>query len=150
MDTPFLLGIDPGSETGLAGYVPDEGLVFVESAGPLDTLRRLTAWARSGLLLGAYVEDAPGLPIYARNRHANRGERDRIARSVVTVDGLTTLYLDALAGLDVPTVPVEPIRAAKWDAAQLRRVTGYDRRTNEHGRDAARHVYGRPRLTAQR
>lgn len=159
MDTPdrFLLGIDPGATTGLAGYVPGRGrqrgaLAFVDSAGPLHVLRHLEAWAREGALLAAFVEDARGLPIYARNRRANRGERDRIARGVGHVDCLTGLYLDALAALGVPAVPVEPGRGKKWDADTLERLTGYAAPTNEHGRDAARLVFGRsaPGPTADR
>lgn len=146
---PFILGIDPGASTGLAGYVPGSRgragtLTFVTSSPPLEALDLLAAWARDGVLLGAYVEDARALPIYARNRHAGRGERDAIARSVGQVDGLTGLYLDALEGLQIAAVPVEPSRSAKWDAETLERLTGFSGRTNEHGRDAARLVFGRP------
>ena len=141
---PFVLGLDPGVSTGLAGYDPEsDRLAFVASASPLAVLRQLARWARAGLLLGAYVEDSRSLPIYARNRHANRGERDRIARSVGRVDALTELYLDVLARYGVPASTVEPTRAAKWDRERLAEATGYDDPTNEHGRDAARIVYGR-------
>ena len=152
---PFVLGIDPGQTTGLAGFVPAGGrrqrgrLAFVTSAGPLGTVRQLEAWAEAGLLLAVYVEDATALPLYARHRGAGRGERDRIARSVGRVDAWTDLYLNTCAalrtadGAPVPAVSVEPVRAAKWTADVLRRVTGYDGRTNQHGRDAARIVWGR-------
>ncbi len=142
---PFVLGIDPGQTTGLAGYDPARrALAFVTSAGPLATVRQLEAWHVAGLLLAVYVEDATGLPLYARHRQTARGERDRIARSVGRVDALTDLYLDACAALGVPAVPVEPVRSKKWDAEALRRVTGYAGRSNVHGRDAARICWGRP------
>ncbi|HEX9950443.1 MAG TPA: hypothetical protein VGB53_01630 [Rubricoccaceae bacterium] len=153
-DTPplpptFLLGVDPGTTTGLAVACAETGtLALVTSGGPLRAARQIEAWAASGGLIGAYVEDARALPIYARHGGANRGERDRIARGVGGVDLLTGLYLDLLASLGVPAVAVEPVRAAKWDADALRRATGYARPTNEHGRDAARHVYGRTCLPA--
>ena len=118
-------------------------LVFVTSAGPLATVRQLDAWAAEGVLAGAYVEDSRALPIYARHGRAGRGERDRIARSVGRVDGLTDLYLDVLAALGVPTQTVEPVKAAKWSADDLARVTGWTARCNVHGRDAARLVIGR-------
>lgn len=147
----FVLGVDPGAATGLAGYDPDaDALVFVGSADPLDALRYVGRWARartaggSPVLLGAYVEDARGLPIFDRNRHAERGERDRIARSVGRIDLLTDLYLGLFRSLGVPAAAVEPPRRKKWDAHRLRVETGYDRQTNEHGRDAARLVWQKP------
>jgi hypothetical protein len=145
-DARFVLGIDPGAETGLAGVRAAGGpaeLVFVTSAGPLATIRQLDAWAAEGVLAGAYVEDSRALPIYARHGRAGRGERDRIARSVGRVDGLTDLYLDVLAALGVPTQTVEPVKAAKWSADDLARMTGWTARCNVHGRDAARLVIGR-------
>ena len=83
LSTPVLVGVDPGQTTGLAGLCASTGaVVFVGSAGPLDTVRKLEAWATRELLAGAVVEDARGLPIYARHGGKNRGERDRVARSV--------------------------------------------------------------------
>ena len=147
---PFVLGVDPGAATGLAGYDPaSDELVFVGSTDPLDALRYIGRWARARtaggqpFLLGAYVEDARELPIFDRNRSADRGERDRIARSVGRIDLLTDLYLGLLRSLGVPTASVEPPRAKKWNAHRLRVETGYDRQTNEHGRDAARVVWQR-------
>lgn len=148
---PFVLGVDPGVETGLAAVCAGSGAVLaVGSAGPLETVRQLEAWAssRAGAgagvrLLGAYVEDARGLPIYARHGRANRGQRDRIARSVGRVDGLTDLYVGLLESLGVPVQTVEPSRRKKWTAEDAERVTGYAGRSNQHGRDALRLVYGR-------
>lgn len=139
----FLLGLDPGTTTGHALVSPSGDVEAVGSAGPLRTVRLVEGWAASGQLAGAYVEDARGLPIYARHRGANRGERDRIARGVGGVDLLTGLYLDLLGSLDVPVVAVEPSRQPKWDAETCARITGWTGRTNEHARDALRLVYGR-------
>lgn len=154
---PFVLGIDPGADTGLAGFVPPTGrrqrgrLAFVTSAGPLVALRLLTAWHREGVLLAAVVEDSRRLPVYARHADRSGRQRDRIARNVGRVDCLTDLYLDLLRsfraadGARVPVRCVEPVRAPKWDAGTLRRLTGYEDRTNQHGRDAARLVWAAPR-----
>jgi len=145
--TSFVLGIDPGASTGLAGYAPSAGprqrgrLVFVTSAGPLPTCRLIAAWRRAGLVLSAVVEDSRSLPVYARHAGKGRGERDRVARSVGRIDCLTELYLDLLRSLSVPARCVEPVREAKWDAAALRRLTGFEGPTNQHGRDAARLVW---------
>ena len=141
---PFLLGVDPGTTTGLAGISATTGRVlFVASAAPLDAVHHVERWAASGRLAAAFVEDARRLPVYHRNRHANRGERDRIARGVGGVDLLTSMYLALLESLGVPAEGVEPSGQKKWDAKTCARVTGYEGRTNEHGRDALRLVYGR-------
>ena len=147
-DAPFLLGIDPGADTGLAGYVPGERgrpgvLAFVRSASPLGTVRLLETWAAEGRLIGAVVEDSRSAPLYHRYRSKGRGERDRVARSVGRIDALIDLYLDVLGSLGVPVQTVEPVRAAKWSADDLKRMTGFDGRSNVHGRDAARLVFGR-------
>ena len=145
-DTPHaprvVVGIDPGAETGLATIDAQTGAVLaVASAGPLETIRQLEALAHEGVLAGAWIEDS--LPVYARHGGKNRGQRDRVARSVGRVDGLTDLYVGLLTSLGVPVQTVEPVRSAKWDAETCARVTGYAGRSNVHGRDALRIVYGR-------
>ncbi|OZC04030.1 hypothetical protein BSZ36_14180 [Rubricoccus marinus] len=143
------LGIDPGTTTGLALADGADGrLVSVASAGPLATVRHLDALAREHaagavLVRGVWIEDSRPLPIYARNRNANRGERDRIARAVGHTDLLTGFYADLCASHGWAVALVEPKRVAKWDADTLRRLAGWEARTNEHGRDAARLVFGR-------
>ena len=141
----FVLGLDPGTTTGLAAVARGARStpLFVESATPLETIERLTAWAGEGTLAGAYVEDARELPIYARHGGKNRGERDRVARSVGGVDTLTTIYVELLTSLGVPVATVEPVKAAKWDAETCERLTGWRGRSNQHGRDALRIVFGR-------
>lgn len=139
-----LVGIDPGAVTGLATVDAGTGAVLaVTSAGPLETIRQLEALAHEGVLVGAYLEDSRDLPIYARHGAKNRGQRDRVARSVGRVDGLTDLYVRLLTSLDVPVQTVEPVRSKKWDAETCARVTGYAGRANVHGRDALRIVFGR-------
>ena len=133
VDTParILIGLDPGTNVGLAQICAETGAVVeVTSAPPLAAVRRLEALAVEGVLAGAYVEDARALPIYARHGRAGRGERDRIARSVGQVDGLTGLLVDLLVSLGVPTRTVEPVRSKKWDAETC-------------ARDALRICYGR-------
>ena len=139
-----VVGIDPGTHTGLATIDAHTGAVLdVASAGPLETIRQLEALAHEGVLAGAYVEDSRNLPVYARHGGKNRGQRDRVARSVGRVDGLTDLYVGLLTSLGVPVQTVEPVRSKKWDAETCARVTGYAGRSNVHGRDALRIVFGR-------
>lgn len=143
------LGLDPGQTTGRALACASSGrLLSVESGGPLATVRALDALAmeldaNGRRIAGVWIEDARDLPLYARNRNANRGERDRIARSVGGVDALTALYAALCESHGWTVHLAAPQRRKKWDADEFKRLTGWAPRTNEHGRDAARLVFGR-------
>lgn len=150
LTTPFLLGIDPGNHTGLAGYDPAAGrLLFVGSADPYAAVQRLQRWSAphpdraEGLILAAYLEDTTGPGLYARHNGVPAKQRERIARSVGRIDVLTKLYAACLAEAGVTVHRVGAVKGGKWDAETLERVTGWAKRTNEHGRDAARLVFGR-------
>ena len=146
----ILLGIDPGTTTGLASICTVTSTILsVGSASPLETVRQLEAWARDEVVAGAVIEDSRELPIYARHGGKNRGERDRVARSVGGVDTLTGLYTDLLRSFGIPVELVEPVRSKKWDAETCARITGWTERSNQHGRDALRLIYRRRAQTAQ-
>src|SRR5690606_22055099 len=80
---PLFVGLDPGEQTGLAAFCPRSGgrpgaFVLLETAGPLATVRRLESLAHLGHVAGdgqrchvagVWIEDARGLPLYARHRH---------------------------------------------------------------------------------
>ncbi|HEX9951246.1 MAG TPA: hypothetical protein VGB53_05720 [Rubricoccaceae bacterium] len=146
----LVVGLDPGERTGLAIFDPAAraeagSLVAIETLRPMHVLRRIYSLAHAGHdgrpVALVCIEDARALPIYARHGAAGRGERDRIARSVGRVDGLTSLYAEHVADVGLAVRLVEPVRAPKWDADELARRTGYTARTSEHGRDAARLVW---------
>jgi hypothetical protein len=53
------------------------------------------------------------------------------------------IWEDYLTDLRIPFEMVAPKNnATKLTAEQFRRITGYEGKTNEHGRDAAMLVYG--------
>jgi hypothetical protein len=136
----LLAGIDPGTRTGFALYDADAG-----------TLRRVEAmpfWEAAEVLsvsaetvAAVVIEDARRIGLYAKHRSLSGRRRDRAARSVGMIDRDVQLWLDLCRRLRLPVVTAEPTRS-KWDAETFRRVTGWGGRTNEHGRDAARLVYG--------
>ena len=52
------------------------------------------------------------------------------------------IWHEFLADLGVPFMPVKPeAHSTKWTAEHFARVTGWTKRTNNHGRDAAVLVY---------
>ena len=152
-DGPVLVGLDPGTETGFAVWSPTRGALVHVASGPfwdvqtaLATLcapvtETPSAWS-GWRVAGVVIEDPRRLPVYARHRGANRGERDRIARSVGRIDRDVELWASWLASAGYAVRLVQPTRRKKWDREALRRVSGWSAPTNEHGRDAARLVVG--------
>lgn len=142
----IVVGIDPGLSLGFALWDAEAGrLREVTTTTFWDAARRLARAARLDPcpVDHVVVEDARALPVYHRNRHANRGQRDRIARSVGQIDAQVRLLVERCERLGLDVVLIEPSRAKKWDAEEFERLTGWTGPTNEHGRDAARLVFGR-------
>ncbi|GAB5518814.1 MAG: hypothetical protein RhofKO_10650 [Rhodothermales bacterium] len=146
----LILGIDPGTTTGLAAYYPStQRLTECTSAAFWQVLHLVRTTyppegrAGIGKVAAVIVEDARSLPLYARHRNTKREARDRVARNVGRVDMVTTLIIEWLQAKGYHVQTETPQRRKKWDADTLARLTGYTLPTNEHGRDAARLVVGR-------
>ena len=154
---PLVVGIDPGAETGVAVWsVEAQALLHVGSGHFFDVLALLasrvpldarvslggvaagSSWA-VGLVV---VEDARRLPIYARRDGLQGRRRDRVCRDVGRVDRDVELWEVWLLSRGLPVRLAEPLRGGKWDAATLEDLSGWTARTNQHGRDAARLVFG--------
>jgi len=148
---PLVVGIDPGAETGVAVWsVEAQALLHVGSGHFFDVLALLasrvslggvaagSSWA-VGLVV---VEDARRLPIYARRDGLQGRRRDRVCRDVGRVDRDVELWEVWLRSRGLPIRLAEPLRGGKWDAATLEEVAGWTAPTNQHGRDAARLVFG--------
>jgi len=137
----LVLGIDPGTTCGVSMWDATNGcLRFVDSVRFLGVLGMLRIHAPSVALV--VVEDTREEPIYARHRGVGGGERDRLARRVGHTDFAAAQILLACEAAGMPAQSVKAVRGEKWTAADLKRLTGWSRQTNEHGRDAARHVVG--------
>lgn len=136
----LLAGIDPGTHTGFALYDAARGELETVTALPFwEAANRLRASAPR--LAAVVIEDARLVGLYARHRKLSGARRDRAARSVGMIDRDVRLWLDLCDRLGLPVMTVQPTRS-KWDARTFARVTGWPARTNEHGRDAARLVFG--------
>jgi len=146
MSTPLdniILGLDPGESTGFA--IASRGELIDVMSGDLWTIaRQVLGFHRTGRLLGVVVEDSRSLPIYQRHNRKpmKRDERDKLCRNVGRVDRDCALWEAFLIGRGIPYVLRKPSKQKKWDARLLERITGYTKPTNQHGRDAARLVWG--------
>lgn len=134
-----MIGVDPGTTTGFAEW-DARRYRFLRIEG----LKLHEAWARvlelkaAGVLHSVTFEDARlrtgyfGDDSAAKQQGAGSIKRDCSA------------WADFLGSHGIAYRAVSPkAKGRKVDAAPFARLTGWQARTNEHGRDAAMLVYGR-------
>lgn len=158
----LLLGVDPGTTTGLALYDPVTievwrlmSMTYEEARAYLSEALR-DPWVLCGDSAYAVlpVIEQPPKMLYERNRRAARGAaRDKIAIDVGRVRQMTEglAYVCREAAPHLPPRMAAPVGAAKWSHADMVRITGHSPRTsNQHQRDALRLVYGASAAQAER
>jgi hypothetical protein len=139
-DARFRVGIDPGVQTGFA--------VYDQSSRRLVEAQTSDFWSVYEMVRARFsVEDTevfvecPGL--HARvvfNRLGGErvaARRERIAGNVGSNRREATLMVEGLRRAGFRVEEVKP-RQRKWTAEEFLRRTGYENRTSEHARDAAR------------
>lgn len=138
MRADMIVGVDPGVHTGFAIWSRAERrLTTVETLGITHAMTLIRTMADAGSLHSVRFEDARLRKWFgARGREALQG-----AGSVKRDCAIWQEFLQGLGG--VPFLPVSPqAKGRKLDAEQFKRVTGWQGRTSEHGRDAAMLVWG--------
>lgn len=138
MTRSFIVGIDPGVTTGLAlwEYGPKR-LEDVASMGIVDAMLRVQAMHHVGTLHLVVYEDARLRTYFgAKGREALQGAGS-IKRDC-------SVWAEWLAHLGCAYKAVSPrAKGPKLSAEQFAKLTGWQGRTNEHGRDAAMLVWKR-------
>jgi hypothetical protein len=147
----ILLGIDPGTAVGLAQWSTTGqvlGVVTSMSAlAAMDWIRTLPQAQHpgSGELL-IVLEDARKSRIHGGPTF---GKANRL-QGVGSVKRDSALWVEFCTRERIPFVTIKPRRrATKKNAALFRQITGWQGRTNEHGRDAAMFVWGTSATEAQ-
>ena len=143
----FLVGIDPGQETGIAVWDEQHRWwTMIETYN----FHELMKWAETvspetrGQMV-VVVESAKQLPIY-HNKHGQAGKGIKLARSIGENNRECELVIGELKRKGFNVFVFVPAsnwqnKNAKWSAADLARQTGYTDRTNEHERDALRFAW---------
>lgn len=132
----FMVGIDPGVQTGMAIWRPDmKRLAEVESLQiheAMDRIRALKPW-----LVLVVVEDARMRTWFGTTGREKLQGAGSVKRDCV-------IWQDFLASLEIKAEFVRPAaNKTKLDSKTFERLTGWTKRTNEHARDAAMLVVGR-------
>ena len=134
----MIVGLDPGVHTGFAVWSrAEQRLTTVETLGITQAMTLIRTMADAEALHSVRFEDARLRTWFgARGREALQG-----AGSIKRDCSIWQEFLSGLVG--VPFLPVSPqSKGAKLDAAAFKRLTGWQGRTSEHGRDAAMLVWG--------
>lgn len=134
-----ILGIDPGLHTGLAHF----------SDGELISLGECSPWELPLLLR----DEAPmvALVIFEDSRmeskvfsaSGSQQQREKIARNVGEIDGLCRIIEGTCRMYGIPCMGVPPsgksgnTHGKKLDEQAFTYFTGWNRRSNQHSRDAA-------------
>jgi hypothetical protein len=134
----YIVGIDPGTTTGLAIYRDGELIRLLGK--PFWEVYDIVARADADLAL--VIEDARSMPRFAKNRHTSGGIEAHVAvgRSIGVTDAHAALWETLAIHLGIPYLLRQP-SGAKWDADDLKTRTGWAHPTNQHSRDAARIAY---------
>ena len=134
----MIVGIDPGVRTGFAIWSREaRKLTTVETVGITHAMTMIRTMADAETLHSVRFEDARLRSWFgAKGREALQG-----AGSIKRDCSIWEEFLQGLVG--VPFLPVSPqAKGRKLDAAAFKRLTGWQGRTSEHGRDAAMLIFG--------
>ena len=134
----LIAGIDPGVNTGIAVWdTASRQLVAVTCTGIVKAFRFLEDYRISRL----YFEDARMRKWIPRERHIRQFKGRAMGAGSVKRDCSIWQEWCEVNGIEYVAVPPKN-NTTKLSDAMFRGITGYDGRTNEHGRDAAMLVFG--------
>ena len=140
------IGVDPGKKTGVAYWHDYAEKLEVLPAWPFwkawhevrATVRRAQ---KQGMSVCAVVEDpTQNAPVWSRGGQHGR-KHIKIAQNVGSNKRDAQLWVSGLERLGIEVKKVRPEKS-KWSRSTFENITGYEGRTSEHGRDAARLVFG--------
>ena len=139
----IIVGIDPGCNTGMAVWdTSGRQFLDIRCSGIVDAMRYLSelqAERQIGLLV---FEDARKRKWLPREKSVKEFKGRAMGAGSVRRD--SAIWEEWCRTYSVPYVSTAPRPGmTKLSDIQFQGITGYDRRTNEHGRDAAMLVFGR-------
>ena len=128
----MVIGIDPGQHTGMAVFESGR-LVSIHTETPLGMLNRLRAMCPHHVVF----EDSR-LQSHAWTQVKSRPAALKMARNVGEIDGQCKLIVAVCEEIRASALGISPKnKGAKMDHDSFCELTGWDKQTNQHGRDAA-------------
>ena len=137
MTRTHIVGIDPGCDTGLAVWnASTKALTDVRTETIVSAMLYVQELHQDGLLNRVVFEDAR-----LRTWFGNKGREALQGAGSIKRD--SQVWVEWLTYLGCPYKAVSPqAKGRKVDAVQFERLTGWTKRTSNHGRDAAMLVLG--------
>ena len=138
----YLIGIDPGVNTGVAVWNRAAGMLVTVDAGTItEVMDAVKLWSQE-FGVKVFFEDARQRRWIPDTRDLGREMGRRQGAGSVKRD--CQIWEDFCRENAIPYEAVAPRRnRTKLSAGEFARLTGWKGRTNEHGRDAAMLVFGR-------
>jgi len=142
-DARFVIGIDPGTNTGFSVWdLSSRSFLSVETLSMYRAIKRIEGWVETAATIHrpgyifVRIEDATKRTWFGKSgpeRYKGAGSIERdcaIWREVLTE---LNIPFEAVAPKDLKGTP---------NAETFKKITGWQRRTSVHARDAAWMVYG--------
>lgn len=131
----YIIGIDPGVETGIAVKDLESGKLISVSSMKIHEAMNLP----HGKCF-VVVEDARKWNGYTKGNFKQMRAK---AQGAGSVKRDCKIWEDFLSDTNIPFLMVAPSqKGAKLDAKTFNKYTGWTERTNQHGRDAAMLIFG--------
>lgn len=139
----IVVGIDPGVHTGLAVWdTVSRQLLDVRCSGIVEAMRYLDELQHTRGIGLVVFEDARQRKWIPREKDIHQLKGRAMGAGSVKRD--CSIWEEWCRTFCIEYVCPPPRKGlTKWTDTTFRGVTGYDRRTNDHGRDAAMLVFGR-------
>ena len=130
------VGVDAGEVTGLAVYDARQNkITATHSTDFFGCFKFIRDFDKEAVNM---VVEVPPVFIYARNASQKGAVRDKHAILIGGTRRESQLLARGLRILGYRVKEVLPVRAKKWTAEQFKRELGFEGKSNQHVRDAAR------------
>lgn len=128
----LILGIDPGTHTGVA-VIQDGKVTHLTTISPLDIASTIAQWSPDRVI---YEDSRLTSHLFTTNK--NPAVAKSMARKVGQVDMVCGLIVEACDRLGIAAHGISPKdKGAKLNAEKFKALTGWAGASNEHTRDAA-------------
>jgi hypothetical protein len=133
----LIIGIDPGVNTGIAAWdVADKSFLFVKTVMAVQAEELVKKMAVEGRAVLVRLEDAR-----LRTWFGKAGREQLQGAGSIKRD--CSRWEEFLTHHEIPFEEVAPRNnRTKMTANEFKRLTGWQGKTNEHGRDAAALIFG--------
>lgn len=138
----LLIGIDPGTNTGVAMLHVSHGMLgFVGSVMIHQAFAIIEGYTETGMKIKVYIEDSRNV-----SRAFGGAAKAQGAGSIKRDCNIWEDYLID-SGIDYQFIRPGKRSNLKMESSAFAKLTGWKGRTNSHGRDAAMLVFGRTTKT---